>query len=426
MTAASVGPLEAQLLAQLETSLWIFDIDHSRVLWANPAALRVWQATSLEELQQRDLAADMTPAVADRLKQYQVDFEASGAEFREQWTLYPGGRPVSLNLRYSGYRLPDGRMAMLCEGRPVTEADPESLRSVEALLHTPLMIGLYSLDGRALYRNPAARKAVAVDSVRLQDRFPDPEALAALLALVEARGVATATLRTQTVLGERWHEVSIHRRRDAVTGDAAWLVSEVDVTLLKQSEAHARFLSEHDVLTGLPNRAHAQRYFALMQERAQHTASGGLQTALILIDVDHFKYVNDTWGHATGDELLKRLAQRLAASVRSTDLVARFGGDEFLMIVSSPDARREVALIHERLQRAMADPLHLSGVTVPVFVTAGASLCPDHGTDFDLLLQHADLALYEGKAHGRNRLEFYEEGMAESLRLRAQQYDPQA
>lgn len=151
----------AALLDRLDHPVWIFDIDRGRVHWANAEAVRMWQAGSLEDLRARDMGRTMSVAVARRLRQYQADFQ-SGERFGEQWTLYPAGVPVTLWVDFSGWRLDDGRMAMLCDARRAeTAAPPDSLRSVDALLHTEVMTTLYSRAGRALYRNPASRSSVA-------------------------------------------------------------------------------------------------------------------------------------------------------------------------------------------------------------------------------------------------------------------------
>ena len=419
-------PLPAELncrrvLDRVQVPVWVFDIDRRRVWWANPAALRVWDAPSLEALCERDMGRDMSATVAARLSQYQEDFISHDAVFNEQWTLYPGGKPVSLHVHYSGYHLPDGRMAMLCEGLPVEARSPESLRSVEALLHTPMMIALYGLDGRPLYRNPAARASVRSLDEPLHERFADTAALSRLRQAIDDHGHATLTMAVRAANGERWHEVSAHRRLDAVTGEAALLVSEVDVTPLKQSEARALFLSEHDSLTGLPNRNLAQSHFHMLAEQVRRsTAARPLQAAVILIDLDRFKDVNDSWGHAAGDELLVEVALRLGASVRRGDMVARFGGDEFLILLSSPDVRSEIARIHPRLRAALAAPFTVGGARAHVSATVGASVFPEDGEAFETLLQHADLAMYQGKAGGRDALSFYQPGLSDRLRARTQ------
>ncbi|MEO5796957.1 MAG: PAS domain-containing protein [Rhodoferax sp.] len=180
MTTTPDAPstLDAQCapFALLCIAVWIFDIDRRRILWANAAALQVWRAESLAELRARDLGIDMSPSVAQRLAQYQNDFVAQGARFNEQWTVYPAGIPVALTVCFSGFRLDDGRMAMLCEASTNEHMAPAALRSVEALLHTAVMITLYATDGSPLYRNPAARAALAMPLESLLEHIADARA----------------------------------------------------------------------------------------------------------------------------------------------------------------------------------------------------------------------------------------------------------
>ncbi|TDQ82096.1 signal transduction histidine kinase [Dongia mobilis] len=223
---------------RLKTALWVFDIDQSRVIWANRAALRIWRADSLAELTARDMGADMSPAVAARLRQYQEDFNARDASFTEIWTIYPQGEPVTVNAVFSGARLPDGRMAMLCEASAEHRNTPESLRSADALLHTSVMITLYDLDGRPLYRNPAARLAVigvgAGADVDLAARFDDAADYRLFAAAIAEAGEARQVARIRTIAGPRWHELTARTCRDPATGAPALLVSETDVTAVRE------------------------------------------------------------------------------------------------------------------------------------------------------------------------------------------------
>ena len=396
--------------------VWIFDIDQRRVYWANRAALQVWGAASVEELCARDMGQDMSGSVARRLAQYQSDFISHGAVFNEQWTLYPAGKPVSLSVRFGAHRLPDERMAMLCEARAAAVEEPESLRSVEALLHTAAMISLYGENGAPLYRNPAARASVRNWQDTLEQRVADPQALNALKLALAQHGMATQTLAVHTAQGERWHEISARRCKDAVTGQDALLVSEVDVSAIKRTEAQAQFLALHDSLTGLPNRNHVmQRFTAAVQQ----ISAMGLQAALMFIDLDHFKDINDSLGHAAGDALLVEVAQRLRRAVRGSDLVARLGGDEFIILIVSPDIRSEVDRVRQRLMQAVAEPVpvQVQGQTQLVRVTAsvGVSLYPVDGLDIETLLRNADLAMYTAKDRGRNDLAYYDPVMSQDL-----------
>jgi diguanylate cyclase (GGDEF)-like protein len=397
------------------TPVWIFDLDLRQVHWANRAALRVWDAPTLEELCARDMGRDMSESVARRLAQFKADFIAHAAVFQEHWTLYPGGKPVSLNIRYSGVRLPDGRMAMLCEGHEREAMEPESLRSVEALLHTTVMITLYGRDGRALYRNPAARAAAREPGETLAERIVEPGAHLALVARMDAEGVATQTLAVETAAGRTWHEISARRCRDAVTGEDAVLVSEVDVSALKRTEAQAQFLALHDSLTGLPNRSHVMQRFGEAVEVLRRT---GQEAALLFIDLDHFKDINDTLGHETGDTLLVEVARRLRHAVRGADLVARLGGDEFLILMVGREIRGEIERVRSRLMRTVAEPVRIGGQEVRVTPSLGVALYPADGSDFETLLRNADLAMYNAKERGRNDLAFYAQSMSDAVRSR--------
>lgn len=405
-----------EALSLISQPVWIFDIDRRRVHWANPAALQVWDAATLPALCERDMGRDMSESVARRLLQYQSDFVSHGAAFNEQWTLYPGGKPVSLNVKFSAHRLHDGRMAMLCEARAAAVEEPESLRSVEALLHTAVMISLYGQDGRPLYRNPAARASVRRLDESLADRITDPKAHAALLAALDGAGMATQTLAVRTAQGERWHEISARRCRDAVTGQDALLVSEADVSAIKRTEARAQFLALHDSLTGLPNRSHVMQRFT---DAVEQIRAAGQQAALMFIDLDHFKDVNDTLGHAAGDALLVEVARRLRGAVRGADLVARLGGDEFLILMVSADIRSEVDRVRVRLMQAVAEPVMIHGHEVRVTPSLGVSLFPGDGDNIETLLRNADLAMYTAKERGRNGLAYYDTGMSDAVRSRS-------
>lgn len=404
-----------EALNLVEQPVWIFDFDRRCIYWANRSAVRLWSAETLDELCRRDLGRDMSDSVARRLAQYQADFVAHGSVFNEQWTLYPGGRPVSLNVRLSPHVLDDGRMGMLNEARETAPTEPESLRSVEALMHTAVMITLYGQGGRPLYRNPASRSSARGHDQTLGERIADPAAVARLLATLDESGSATQTLTVNTADGERWHEISARRCRDAVTGQEAVLFSEVDISAIKRTEAQAQFLALHDPLTGLPNRHHVMQRFS---EAMQQIRAGGQEAALIFIDLDHFKDVNDTLGHAAGDALLVEVAQRLRRAVRGGDLVARLGGDEFLILLTANDIQHEVDLVRERLMRTVAEPVQVNNQPVRVTPSMGVSLYPRDGEDIDTLLRHADLAMYSAKERGRNELAYYDAGMSVALKSR--------
>jgi diguanylate cyclase (GGDEF)-like protein len=404
------------LLERLRTPLWVFDIDAARVRWANAGALGIWEAESLGALSARDMRADMSPAVSHRLRQYQADFERNpGISFTEMWTLYPGGKPKPLRVVFSGFELEGGRMGMLCEGLVDHGAHPENLRSAEALLHTSVMITMYALDGRPLYRNPAARATAESVAATLEGHFTDAAGYARLRGQLDAFGEGRIVGRVRTTAGPRWHEITARRSHDAVTGDVAWLVSEVDVNELKNAEDRESYLANHDLLTGLPNRNFVSRGF---RERVAELARAEESAALIFIDLDHFKNLNDSLGHAAGDELLVEVARRLRDMLPPGDLLARLGGDEFLVLAQSAEPREHVAVLAERILDVIAHAVRVGDSQVRVTTTLGVCFLPEDGADLDTLMRHADLAMYKAKSEGRNRVGYFTEALNVAVQAR--------
>jgi signal transduction histidine kinase len=181
----------------------------------------------------------MSEGVKTRLDQYRIDLADSERSFNEMWTIYPDGKPLTLDVRFSGFTMPDGRIAMLCEGTHAQSKEPEAVRSAQALLHTPVKISLFSAKDEPLYLNPAARSSRPELKGGLVDQFcVRSEGEAFLEALRQGRiGNVVAAIRT--VDGDRWHEISASRCSDSVTGETAFLVSQLDVTDLKQAEQRA-------------------------------------------------------------------------------------------------------------------------------------------------------------------------------------------
>ncbi len=406
---------EPAYIDRLTTPVWVFDIDQSRVVWANQAALEVWRARSLLELTARDLGKDMSVSVRNRLRQYQEDFEKHNASFSEVWTLYPKGEPQTLRVIYSGIRLPDGRMAMFCEGLAHRSETPDTLRSAEALLHATVMISLYDAEGRPLYRNPAARADTGSLDAPLAARFVDDADHQKVRMWLNQRGEARLVARVRAASGIRWHEITARECRDAVTGSPAVLISEVDVSDLKETEEKAHFLALHDVLTGLRNRAYVQQEFQALLDGAGAQAE---RIGLLFVDVDRFKTINDSLGHAVGDELLIEIAQRLQASVREGDVVARAGGDEFLVLLRQSSDLDRLSAIADRIRQELSTPVVAEGHELQVTVSIGVSVFPNDGTDIDTLMKSADLALYQAKDSGRNCHRYFSPAMREHAETR--------
>jgi diguanylate cyclase (GGDEF)-like protein/PAS domain S-box-containing protein len=181
-----------------------------------------------------------------------------------------------------------------------------------------------------------------------------------------------------------------------------------DVTLRKKTEALALRMARFDVVTGLANRSvfvEALKHVIAVAQR------GGKGFAVIYLDLDHFKDVNDTLGHPVGDELLKAVADRLRASTRATDIVARFGGDEFAVVASDIENPAEAALLAEKLIGVIGGPYSLHGNDIHSGASIGIATYAADAADAETLLSHADVALYRAKSEGRGGYRFFTEAM---------------
>jgi diguanylate cyclase (GGDEF)-like protein len=206
-----------------------------------------------------------------------------------------------------------------------------------------------------------------------------------------------------------------HRPMD----DGGWVSTYEDITERRRSEARIAYMATHDPLTDLPNRTSLRDRLAhLLAAAAKEDADGSERlTALLLLDLDRFKEVNDTLGHGAGDGLLRMVAERLRNLVGEDALVARLGGDEFA-ILHSAERADEVASLAQRIIDALITPYDLEGHQANVGASIGISLAPTHGRDPEALLKFADLALYRAKAQGRGGFAFFEFGMTASARHR--------
>ena len=174
-------------------------------------------------------------------------------------------------------------------------------------------------------------------------------------------------------------------------------------------------LARRDVLTGLPNRVYLQKLLPRLLKRAARDTT---RLALLYIDLDHFKNVNDSLGHAAGDKLLTTIAHRLRAAVSTHDVVIRMGGDEFVIVANMLPNAQVVNSIADRIRRALVVPLDLDGVTMFASPSIGISVYPEDGTDAEQLLKHADIALNHAKDRGRGNHQFYTPEMNARLRER--------
>ncbi len=209
--------------------------------------------------------------------------------------------------------------------------------------------------------------------------------------------------------GEVYPEwLSANAVRDAAGNVTHYVGVFSDISMVKQSEERLDHLAHHDALTGLPNRLLIN---ARLEHALQRAHRSGRRVAVLFMDLDRFKTINDSLGHPAGDELLRTVAGRLSAAVREADTVGRLGGDEFTIILEGLEHGEDARLIARKVLDKLVEPLFLGGREVFVTTSIGISLYPNDGQDVHNLLKNADTAMYRAKHQGRNNYQFYTSSM---------------
>ena len=334
--------------------------------------------------------------------------------FRELETNYRilagGGQPA----RWAGH-------IVTVQGRPAVVAAMTIVPNIDTTLlkGTPnLLVGVKYIDGNvisqigrslllsdfALLPKPAQRDAavsrsfvgdddVPIGYLSWTTRRPGHVLLTIILPLV-AFGVLAAGLLANTIL----------RRLRRASEELA------------QREAEARHEAKHDALSGLPNRVHmVEKIDTFLRDRLVATHDN--RAVAGYLDIDRFKDINDTLGHDAGDQLIKLVAQRLKECLRPNDFLARFGGDEFVILCAPTGAEASSALA-ERVDQAFAQTFVISGQNIRVTASIGIAVAPDNGVTADELMRHADIALYEAKGRGRDCAVLFSEDMAKQVERR--------
>ena len=315
-------------------------------------------------------------------------------------------------LRVSKSRLPDGSVigiyTDITEAKTRELALEQSEQQLRAIMES-VGEGIVVLDpdDRVRVANPAAaeifgREAGTLDGLPFQ----------ALILGERERPGAAAPQQRREMLGVRADgtrfpaEVAFGRLGDA---GGMRIVTVRDVTAEKADRDRILLQATHDELTALPNRRLFDDRLDMHLRRAART---GEMVAVAFLDVDRFKTINDSLGHAVGDRLLVSLSRRLRASLRESDTVARMGGDEFIFILPGLNRPEDALAPVRKLVEALRAPVWIDGHELHVTASIGVAVHPGDGQDRDLLLRHADSALYRAKARGRNRFELYDPSLA--------------
>jgi diguanylate cyclase (GGDEF)-like protein/PAS domain S-box-containing protein len=296
-------------------------------------------------------------------------------------------------------------------------AAAEQLRAVQAR-YTALVerstdiICLIDADERLVYASPAAERTLGYEPGSREGQpftalvHPDDveRVTEAFADLVQRPGATRSVAARLAVSDGRWRHMEVVATNRLDDDDVRGVVANVrDITERAEEAARLSWQAFHDTLTGLANRA-------LLQDRLSHALArarrGRELTALLYLDLDHFKAVNDSFGHEAGDRLLAEVAARMTQAVRAGDTVARIGGDEFVILAETLTVPAEAQVIAQRVLEALAEPFHLGGRDVTITASVGIAFDEVHNPE--LLLRDADLALYQAKRAGRHRYIVFE------------------
>jgi diguanylate cyclase (GGDEF)-like protein len=288
---------------------------------------------------------------------------------------------------------------------------------------------LFDNQGRVQLYNLRFHEVTGIPSDRIWKGLPYRDLLvqAAAVGLVDGSSVARSDelLRGALAGGSRSRlETGMPNGRSVMIcrqplRDGGWVATYEDTTEIRRSEKHIAYLARHDPLTALPNR----RVFREKLEAALARVDRGERFAVLCLDLDHFKKVNDTLGHDVGDALLRTVAERLQACVREVDTVARLGGDEFAILQENVEDAESAALLAARIIDVIRGTHEIEGHQVATGTSIGIAMAPESATSADSLLKNADIALYFAKAE-RGRFNFFKPDMAEHLhRRRAMEID---
>jgi diguanylate cyclase (GGDEF)-like protein/PAS domain S-box-containing protein len=297
------------------------------------------------------------------------------------------------------------------------------LRAIEASANAVILVDAsrpgYPID----YVNPAfermrgyrADEALGRNLFDMAQREPDQAAVAELLQAMRERREGHATMRLRCKSGkELYADVYVAPVWEGGAEPGHFVITQYDVSTAKRYEAELEVRARYDMLTGLANRS-------LLQDRIEAAialAGKGAAVWVAALDLDHFKYVNDTLGHGAGDEMLKAVAARLQRVAGRADTVGRTGGDEFVLVLPGRTAENGAAATMREALAALSEPLRLDGQELVLTGSAGLAAWPADGADAATLIQHAEVAMYRAKDLGRNTVQFYTSAMNARARER--------
>jgi diguanylate cyclase (GGDEF)-like protein/PAS domain S-box-containing protein len=419
------------------------------VLSANRAAAQIFQddeasliGRHVASLIGEPMGAN-TEAMPHALSRLGVDLNGCGLRIHGRW---PDGFRFPLELTV--IQLPDGEAPRyLALTRDLSAQEQASRAALEArrqldevdemrrvIVHNaPYAIFVLNAQGIIQTVNPAGEKLVGFKARELvgrssTQRFFDPEMVAdraRMLALrlnqpVQELNVLEHLAAESPGVPSEWTlrradgsfivtEITVTELRDEHGVLTGYLTMAYDVTSRRDAEYQLQHMAQHDALTSLPNRNMLQEQLKAcmaLAERQHHPL------ALMFLDIDRFKKINDGLGHQAGDQVLVEVAKRLRGAMRNSDIVARLGGDEFVVLLPEISAVDDAERVATKVLELFAEPVLINGQELRVTPSIGVAIYPDDGRDSITLMRHADLAMYQAKSNGRNRVQIYSDTMS--------------
>lgn len=403
-----------QVLVKLSIPLYLYDTGTDHLIWANQAAIEFWEAESLEELCERDFADGMTHSVKRRLQQVaDVCYRSKLNITTGRWTVYPLGTPKTAIFNMSAFQIDTDDRILLIEAQLEDEdVSDEELYRTSALMHTSTMISAFDDQYSLIFTNPAAKEIMPGDCDKLENLLQNSSDMHIINnGLVESDHF-DVELEVRTRQGPRWHSVHIQRATNPRNARTMFLLSASDATERRLAQQAAYRLAYTDSLTALPNRAAMNIFLQelLSNDAEQHVLNFGL----FFLDLDRFKIINDSLGHAAGDQLLIDVALRLKQALGTLGTVYRLGGDEFVMVITQNTEPSDLKKLAENVLFATAEPVHVSDHKLRVLPSIGICSYPQDGDCIAQLMENADAAMYMAKSDQSGYC-FYDRKMSISI-----------
>lgn len=369
----------------------------------------------------RDLVRNAVLAAVKNNRRFDIEYRIIRADGEVRWVWERG---TNISHDNKAWDVLEGFIQDITERREADEALREAERRYRSIFENAIE-GIYQStpDNGYLAVNPALARMYGYSSPQdlistLKDIehqvYVEPKRRIEFMQLMKKNSVVT---NFESRIYKRDGEIIwISENARAVfssSGELVFYEGTVEaITERKLHEAEIQFQATHDALTGLPNRT---LLYDRMQQAVLHSERYSNITAIAFLDLDQFKFINDSLGHQVGDELLKITAQRLTSCLRESDTVARQGGDEFVLLLTSQTDEDSITQTMQRVLHEVAQPWMANDLEFRITCSIGVTLCPDDGRDVETLLKNADSAMYKAKELGRNNFQYFAAEMNDTV-----------